>query len=298
LGKPAEFIVGQTIKDSLTPLEIELSYPISEVRKKDQPILGIEIQPTLLDRGQVDLRINLSPLKDANKITHGIAIVLDDLTEKKQLEAQRQLFERMVPPAVIDQIDLNKIQLGGERANITTLFADIRGYTTFSESLTPEQLVSILNLYLGAAAEAVLDEDGTLDKFMGDAIMAIFNAPIPQKNHTLRAVKAALNFRDSINRVRRDLPPAFQLGFGIGIHCGDAVLGLVGTEKRLDYTAIGDSVNIAKRIQENAGEGQILISKPALDNVKDNIDVIDSDTIYAKGKKEPVEVFELIGIKN
>jgi len=298
LGKPTASIIGQTINDSLPLLANDLSLPISDVRKTDQPILGIELNPTLPDRGPVDLVLSLSPLKDATKSTQGIAIVLDDLTEKKQLEAQRQLFERMVPPAVIDQIDLNKIQLGGERAKITTLFADIRGYTRFSESLPPEQLVSILNLYLGAAAEAVMDEEGTLDKFMGDAVMAIFNAPIPQIDHTLRAVKAAVNFREAIKIVRNNLPPAFQLGFGIGIHYGDAVLGLVGTEKRLDYTAIGDSVNTAKRIQENAVEGQILISKPAFNNVKDLIHVKNSDPIYAKGKKEPVAVFEIIGVKN
>jgi len=298
LGKPTASIIGQTINDSLPLLANDLSLPISDVRKTDQPILGIELNPTLPDRGPVDLVLSLSPLKDATKSTQGIAIVLDDLTEKKQLEAQRQLFERMVPPAVIDQIDLNKIQLGGERAKITTLFADIRGYTRFSESLPPEQLVSILNLYLGAAAEAVMDEEGTLDKFMGDAVMAIFNAPIPQIDHTLRAVKAAVNFREAIKIVRNNLPPAFQLGFGIGIHYGDAVLGLVGTEKRLDYTAIGDSVNTAKRIQENALEGQILISKPAFNNVKDLIHVKNSDPIYAKGKKEPVAVFEIIGVKN
>jgi class 3 adenylate cyclase len=244
----------------------------------------------------VDLVFNLSPLKDANQTTQGVAIVLDDLTEKKRLEAQRALFERMVPPAVINQIDLNKIRLGGERATITTLFADVRGFTSFSESLPPEQLVSILNLYLAAAAETVMAQEGTLDKFMGDAVMAIFNAPIQQSDHTLRAVRAAIGIRDSLIRVHRKLPKQFWLNFGVGIHYGDAVLGLVGTEKRVDYTAIGDSVNTAKRIQENAVAGQILISKEAFERVSKNVKVNYVQPILAKGKTEPVEVYEVLNI--
>jgi PAS domain S-box-containing protein len=231
LGQATDSIIGRALKECLPPLADELASPIREVRQTDKPMLGLEVTPTLPNRGRVDLVFNLSPLKDANQTTQGVAIVLDDLTEKKRLEAQRALFERMVPPAVINQIDLNKIRLGGERATITTLFADVRGFTSFSESLPPEQLVSILNLYLAAAAETVMAQEGTLDKFMGDAVMAIFNAPIQQSDHTLRAVRAAIGIRDSLIRVHRKLPKQFWLNFGVGIHYGDAVLGLVGTEK-------------------------------------------------------------------
>jgi class 3 adenylate cyclase len=176
------------------------------------------------------------------------------------------------------------------------MFADVRGYTSFSESMTPEQLVSVLNLYLAAAAEAVLAQEGTLDKFMGDAVMAIFNAPIPQEDHTLRAVWAAIGLRDALGVLHSELPPESQLGFGVGIHYGDAVLGLVGTEKRIDYTAIGDSVNTAKRIQENAAEGQILISKDAYNNIKGLVKVKPVEPVHAKGKREPIEVFEILDI--
>ncbi|MCJ7701062.1 MAG: GAF domain-containing protein [Anaerolineales bacterium] len=296
LGQPADLMVGRCLNDCLPPIASELANYITEVQTTNQPILGIEVAPTLDNRGRVDLIFNLSPLKDANQTTQGIAIVLDDLTEKKRLEAQRQLFERMVPPAVIKQIDLNKIRLGGERAKITTLFADIRGFTSFSESLAPEQLVSILNLYLAAAADAVLAQEGTLDKFMGDAVMAIFNAPISQEDHTLRAVRAAIGIRDAIQKIHSELPPDFQLGFGIGIHYGEAVLGLVGTEKRIDYTAIGDSVNTAKRIQENAAEGQILITKDAYHFVKEFIRAVPVEPIRAKGKKELIEAFEILDL--
>jgi PAS domain S-box-containing protein len=296
LGKAPEKIIGRKLKECLPPLAYELSSPIQEVRRTDQPLLGLEVNPTLPARGRVDLVLNLSPLKDAKQITQGVAIVLDDLTEKKRLEAQRAMFERMVPPAVIDQLDLDKIQLGGERTTITTLFADVRGFTSFSELVPPEQLVSILNLYLAAAAESVLAQEGTLDKFVGDAVMAIFNAPIQQSDHTLRAVRAAIGMRDALLRVHRKLPKRFWLNFGVGIHYGEAVLGLVGSEKRVDYTAIGDSVNTAKRIQENAAGGQILISKAAYDRVQKNVKVRMMKPISAKGKTEPLDVFEILNI--
>jgi class 3 adenylate cyclase len=163
--------------------------------------------------------------------------------------------------------------------------------------MKPEQLVSILNQYLAAAAEAILDQEGTIDKFLGDAVMAWFNAPIRQTDHTWRAVKAALGIRDGVQKIQNSLPIESHLSFGVGIHFGEAVLGLVGTEKRIDYTAIGDSVNTAKRIQENSSEGQILISAVAYPFVKDRIEVREVKPVYAKGKSHPVAVYEILGIK-
>jgi len=245
----------------------------------------------------VDWRLNLSPLKDAGQKTQGVAIVLEDLTERKKLEAQRRLFERMVSPAVIEQLDPNSLQLGGKRADITVLFADIRGFTSFSEKLQPEKLVSILNRYLAAMAEAVLEHGGTIDKFMGDAIMAWFNAPVPQPDHTLRAVKTALAIRASVEKLYKDLTAESQLAFGVGIHYGEAVLGLIGTEKRLEYTAISDSVNTAKRVQENSAKNQILISKDAYERVKKQVDAKPHAEMTVKGKAQPLEVFEILGLK-
>ena len=245
----------------------------------------------------MDLRFTLSPLKDAEQNTQGVAIVLDDLTERKQLEAQRRLFEKMVSPRVIEQLDPDQIALGGKRSEITTLFADIRGFTTYSERLSPEALVSVLNQYLKSAADAVLAEEGTIDKFMGDAVMAWFNAPIPQPDHTLRAVKAALGIKAGIEALHERLPEDAHLSFGAGIHFGEAVLGVIGTEQRIDYTAIGDSVNTAKRIQENSEMGQILISEEAYQLVKKEIEVKEVAAITAKGKSKPVKVYEVIGLK-
>ncbi|MBL8090463.1 MAG: GAF domain-containing protein [Anaerolineales bacterium] len=297
LGSATEEIIGHHLNEALASVSSELEPHLKEVRKTDKAIVDLEISHTSPKRGNVDWRLNLSPLKDAGQKTQGVAIVLDDLTERKRLEAQRRLFERMVSPAVIEQLDPNSLQLGGKRVEITTLFADIRGFTTFSESMSPEKLVTILNLYLAAMAEAVLSQEGTVDKFMGDAIMAWFNAPVPQKDHTLRAVKTAVAIRDSIEKLYKELPKDAHLAFGVGIHVGDAVLGLIGTEKRLEYTAISDSVNTAKRIQENSANNQILITKEAYELVKKHIEAKPHAEMGVKGKTQPIEVYEVLGLK-
>ncbi|HSG45376.1 MAG TPA: adenylate/guanylate cyclase domain-containing protein [Anaerolineales bacterium] len=297
LGHASAEIVGRKLEDIVPSFADDIQSYLDSVRKNEQPIVGLELSQLLPERGQVDWQLNLSPLKDAGSKTQGVAIVLDDLTERKKLEAQRQLFERMVSPAVIDQLDPNKLQLGGKRVDITAIFADVRGFTSFSESQEPEKLVSILNRYLAAMAEAVLSEEGTIDKFMGDAIMAWFNAPVPQKDHTLRAVKSALAIRDAFEVLYTELPKEEHLAFGAGIHYGDAVLGLIGTDRRLEYTAISDSVNTTKRLQENSAKNQIIISKVAYERIKQKIEVKPLEPVAAKGKTAPLEVFEVLGLK-
>jgi PAS domain S-box-containing protein len=297
LGHGAPDIIGHHLDEVLATISKEIAPHLTEVRETDKPIVDLEISHHLPPRGNVDWRLNLSPLKDAGQKNQGVTIVLDDLTERKKLEAQRRLFERMVSPAVIEQLDPNSLQLGGKRVDITVLFADIRGFTTYSEKLPPEKLVSILNRYLAAMAEAVLEHSGTIDKFMGDAIMAWFNAPVPQPDHTLRAVKTALAIRASIENLYKEMPADAHLAFGVGIHYGDAVLGLIGTEKRLEYTAISDSVNTAKRIQENSAKNQILISKDAYERVKKQVVAKPHAEITVKGKAQPLEVLEVEGLK-
>ena len=221
------------------------------------------------------------------------------LTKEREKQQIQGLLERYVASPVVKQAlaSPGTVSLGGTRQTLTILFADVRGFSTLSAQISPEVLIELLNQYMRVAADAILDQEGTLDKFMGDAVMAWFNAPIPQEDHTLRAVKAAIGMRDAVNALHKELPPQFQLGFGAGIHHGPAVLGLVGTEKRIDYTAIGDSVNTAKRIQENAAEGQILITADAYAFVKDQIQVRQIEPVQAKGKRQPIEVYELLDLK-
>jgi PAS domain S-box-containing protein len=296
LGYEVRELLGTSLQTLLPTISPELSAKLDEVKAEEEKFIDLEIQTNLENRGTVDLRLSLSPLKTVDKQTQGVAIVLDDLTERKRLEAQRRLFERMVSPAVIDQLDPDSLQLGGRRIETTTLFADIRGYTSFSERIDPESLFNVLNRYLGLAADAILLESGTIDKFMGDAVMAWFNAPIPQPDHVLRAVRAALAIQEHVIDLHREFQEEFRLQFGIGIHLGEALLGLVGTQKRLEYTAIGDSVNIAKRLQENALPGQILISQQAIGSLKGEVRLGSLSPMEVAGKTRPLDVFEVLGM--
>ncbi|MFP3855372.1 MAG: adenylate/guanylate cyclase domain-containing protein, partial [Anaerolineales bacterium] len=222
-------------------------------------------------------------------------IVLEDLTEQRRLQAQRRLFERMVSPAVIDELDPDSIHFGGQRAQITTLFADLRGYTSFSEKTPPEVLVSVLNRYLAQATEALLQQEATIDKFLGDAVMAWFNAPVLQDNHIHRAARAALAIRKGLADLHQELPPQWHLSFGIGIHTGEALLGLVGAQERLEYTAVGESVNLAKRLQEAAAAGQILISQGTAEALGSDFDCRPVPPLSMPGISKLVQAMELIG---
>ncbi len=297
LGEAALKIIGHPLEEVLVSISKEIQPHLTQVRKTDRPVVDLEISHSLPNRGNVDWRLNLSPLKDAGQKTQGVTIVLDDLTERKKLEAQRRLLERMVSPVVLDQIDYNSLQIGGKKVDITVLFADIRGSTSYSERHKPEDLVFVLNRYLAAAAEAVLAQDGTVDKFLGDAVMAWYNAPLPQPDHTLRAVKSALAILEAVEKLHKDLPKEAHLDFGVGIHYGEAVLGWIGTEKRLEYTALGDSVNTTKRIQENAAKNQILLSKEAYQRVQKFVVARPYAPLTVKGKTQPLDVFEITGLK-
>ena len=297
LGRTSIEIVGRPLDEAMPSFANLILPHLESVRKSDQAIIGLELSHDLPERGSVDWRFNLSPLKDAGQKTQGVAIVLDDMTETKKLEAQRRLLQRMVSPAVLDQIDPNSLQIGGKKVYITILFADIRGFTAYSEQHSPEELVAVLNRYLAAAAEAVLAHEGTVDKFLGDAVMAWYNAPLPQSDHTLRAVKSALAIRDAVAALHAEMPEDAHLDFGVGIHYGEAVLGWIGTEKRLEYTAISDSVNTTKRIQENCAKNQILISKEAYARVKDEIEAKPFVPLSVKGKTQPLDVYEVVAIK-
>lgn len=297
LGQPQSELIGKILDQAVHPIGSMLSQYASQIRQSDQSVIGLELGSDLPDRGPTMISFNLSPLKNANQEPQGVAIVLTDITQRKHLEAQQRLFERMVSPAVIEQLNPEKLELGGKRAEITTLFVDIRGFTSFSEHISPEKLVSVLNRYLAIAADTILAREGTIDKFLGDAVMAWFNAPVAQPDHTLRAVQSALEIRDATRVLQTNMPPEYKLSFGAGIHFGEAVLGLVGTEKRMEYTAMGDSVNTAKRIQENAAADQILISAETYQRIVTQVFARPAGAIRAKGKKQPIPVYEVLGLK-
>jgi adenylate cyclase len=178
-------------------------------------------------------------------------------------ETIRATFARYVPTHVVERLlaDPNQVNLGGTQQMVTALFADLRGYTALAENLPPEQLVEVLNGHLTVVAEAVLAYDGIISQYAGDLVMAIFNAPLPQPDHALRATRAAFRLRKEMAWYHAALPPALCMNFGVGIASGEAVVGNIGAKELLHYTAIGDTVNLAQRLEELAEGGQVLVTE-------------------------------------
>lgn len=211
-------------------------------------------------------------------------------------------FKKYVAPQVVEEISRQgefEIVLGGENRNIAVLFVDIRGFTPMSESLEPEQVVEILNEYLSLTTKAIFKNGGTLDKFIGDATMAVFNAPFDLEDYIFKAVCAAMDIAAGSDELEKKLMERFgkSVSFGIGVNCGPAVVGNIGCEFRMDYTAIGDTVNTAARLESNAKRGQILISSAVYEEVKDRIEANEIGVIPLKGKKDGALVYEVTGLK-
>jgi len=219
-------------------------------------------------------------------------------TKEREKQQIRGLFERYVAPTVVEQVlaQPGNVQLGGIRQPVTVLFADVRGFSSFSSNTSPEILVELLNQYMRVAAEAVLVQEGTLDKFMGDAVMAFFNAPLPQSDHTLRAVCAAWRLSQMVEKLHQHLPPEHRLYFGVGVGIGEAVVGNIGTAQMMNYTVIGDSVNKVKRLQEQAKGGQILISQETYYAIQSHVDVRNVGDVLLKGQNQPQPVYEILNV--
>lgn len=220
------------------------------------------------------------------------------LVEKINRKRTLNAFKKYVAPQIVEELSKKnnlEIKLGGENRNIAVLFVDIRGFTTMSESLEPEQVVEILNRYLSLTTKAIFDNDGTLDKFVGDATMAVFNAPFDLDNYIFKAVCAAYDIAAGADEIEAEMMERFgkTVGFGVGVNCGPAVVGNIGCEVRMDYTAIGDTVNTAARLEANAKRGQILISDAVYQAVKDRVEAEPIGEIPLKGKTVGVMVYSV-----
>lgn len=222
----------------------------------------------------------------------------------EQLEKKRvtDVFGKYVAPQIVDKIleeGEEGLQLGGARRDITVLFVDIRGFTPLSEAAEPEEVVSILNDYLTLCAKSIFAYGGTLDKYIGDAAMALYNAPMDLDNHQLRAVQTAWAMHEGAQPLQKKLEEKFgkTVRFGVGIHTGSAIVGNIGANFRMDYTAIGDTVNTAARIESNSKPGQILISQEVYDHVKDYVEVTDIGQIQVKGKAQALQVYQVDNLR-
>lgn len=299
LGIPARQVVGKNLSQVLGGLGPRFEKMARSTLESGVITQGEEVSPTLPGRGAAFWRLSSSPLLDAHHETKGLTLVIDDLTEQRALEAEqeriRQTFGKVVAPRVRDRLlsDPGSLRLDGMRQTLTVMFADLHNFTTYSERSLPETLFQNLNRYLSLAAQAVLEEEGTLDKFMGDAVLAFWNAPDPQPDHTLRAVRAALLMNRAIAQFRATTPEAALLTFRVGITTGEAMVGNVGTSELFNYTVIGDTVNLAQRLQSSAPPGEIWISQPVYQAVADQIIATALPPVKVKGKEQPVDVYRL-----
>lgn len=235
-------------------------------------------------------------------IFFGAAVVLHYTRAVLEKRRVTTTFKRYVAPEIVDEIlkkGTQSLELGGRLTDLAVLFVDIRGFTSMSEALEPEQVVEVLNSYLTLVSSSIKNHGGTLDKFIGDAAMAFWGAPLAQEDYVMKAVLAALNMAKEADNLGDQLEQRFgrRLTFGIGIHTGPAVVGNVGAPDRMDYTAIGDTVNTASRLESNAPGGRIYISSAVADALEGRIKAKSIGSIRLKGKAEEFQVLELEGLE-
>jgi len=216
------------------------------------------------------------------------------ISEEKEKQEIKSVFSLHVSSAVVNELlsDPEKCQLFGTRKNVTVLFADIRGFTTISEKMQPEEVVALLNECFTRMSDVVFENDGFLDKFIGDALLAVFGAPIAHKDDAARAVRAAWQMQKRIKEVEKEHSYS-GLQIGIGINTGDVVAGNMGSQKRMNYTVIGDNVNLTQRLEDMAKGGQILISEETYKFVSDIVKVNKLEPVLVKGKTNAVQIYEI-----
>jgi PAS domain S-box-containing protein len=257
------------------------------------------IEATLPSGRRAKLRATAGPLKDARGNVSGIVFVADEDTSSPKLEALadnevrlRDALRRYLGDSVADMVDARPsfIDVGGQTQTVSVLHADVRGYTSMAEQLPPDRVVSLLMRYHGAAAKAIRATGGTIDRFAGDAILALWNAPAPQEDHVRLALRGALAMCDAAREVGTDL------GYGIGVHTGEAMVGNLGSEEYQNFTAIGDTVNVAARLQGQAQAGEVVCSAAALQAAGKGVRTTPLGALELRGRKTPVEAYRVEGI--
>ena len=262
-----------------------------------RPIRRLVAGTRSIAEGNFNVTLPVTSRDELGDLTHSFNEMARALREK---EAIKRAFTRYVAREVVEEILKNpeSLVLSGQRRDVTVLFCDIRGFTPLAERLNPEEVVLLLNEFYNLMIETTFKHDGTLDKFLGDGVMCIFGAPIARDDHAMQAVRTALDMQAGIT----DLSSRFvregrtPIAVGIGVSAGEVVAGTVGGEDRMEYTAIGDSVNLAARLESTAKPGQILISERTFEMVKDRIDAKAMGAVRVKGKEEEVGVYEVMSL--
>ncbi|RCJ41272.1 adenylate cyclase [Nostoc minutum NIES-26] len=259
---------------------------------------------TLVSSGPEQHSINLSinSIADASdqQQVRGALVVMEDISDEKRLKST--MYRYMTQELAEELLKLDDAKLGGDRKEVSILFSDIRGYTTLTENLEAEEVVSMLNEYFESMVEAVFKHKGTLDKYIGDAIMAVFGSPLPLEEHAWMAVQTSLEMRHRLSEFnqRRYANNKPRINIGIGINSDTVISGNIGSSKRMEFTAIGDGVNLGSRLESVSKQYgcDIIISQNTFQPCQENIWARELDFIRVKGRNEPVSIYELLGLRS
>jgi PAS domain S-box-containing protein len=291
--------VGVHLSDVLPAISEEQLHSVLTSNRR----AAVENEVEAGEHGRRSLVIKLSPLKDALRQTHGVAVVVDDLTEQREREEQLNLLRRYLPPAMVDNIqDIAMLAQGGDRRELTCMYVEVRGLASLPPNLRPGEIMELLNEYHEVGTRCINETEGVLDKYNGTEIMALYNTQLnPQDDHAYRALQAALRMHDEFLKVYREqgLNPKRPF-FRIGIHSGVATTGNVGTLNRRDFTALGDTINLAHRLLENAAPGQIIVSQSCCDYIQaalgkfpKGVAFKEREPIRVKGRQQVTVVYEV-----
>ncbi|MCI0711401.1 MAG: GAF domain-containing protein [Chloroflexi bacterium] len=308
-GRNAAQTVGHSLDAVLPPLYYFMRRNMFQRVGLRDEVIAEEAEIEFDGRGPLSLNLQLTTLKTASNETQGLALVADDLTEVKRRDATLAAVRRYLPPVMVDNIQqINQIALGGERRRITIMYVDVRPFDTFSSDLSPKGLMETLNTYLTIASEGIHHHAGLIDKYMGSEIMALFNTQLnpAEDEHAWQAVQAALRIATDLATLAKYMQhgDTNEVFFRIGINTGIATIGNVGSSARREFSAIGDSVNFAKRLQENARRGQILLSQKTVDACAAQLEeaewigLSDVGELEVKGKSELTTVYECYEVRD
>ncbi|MFW5692124.1 MAG: GAF domain-containing protein [Chloroflexota bacterium] len=302
LNAIAESAVGRKLGTVIPGVSADLDAHLAKVRSEEAG-QELEAEMEVTGRGRIAVSMKFSPLKDAQQQTQGVAMVMDDLTEQRMGEETLNLMRRYLPPEMVDNIHtISRLALGGERREVTCMFVNVRPIASFPADFRPQQVMEQLNQYLTRVTNSIHHHKGMIDKYMGNVAMALFNTQLnPMDDHALRALEAALMIRDAFVEFYAELGidpnPHY---YRIGIHAGVATLGNVGSLNRREFSAIGDTINLSKRLEENATEGQIIVSEDFLGYVQqstgslpDTIRVAAREPLQVKGRKQKTPIYEV-----
>ena len=258
----------------------------------------------------IDFSLNVSPLIGPRKRYEGLTLLFTDQSRERELKEQmnmvveerrqmKDMLARRLSAEVVEQMMSNPdaVRLGGGKKDATVLFGDIRGYTSFSEGKSPEYIIEILNAYFNVAVEIVIRNRGFIDKFIGDAIMAEWGVPMMSKEQdAVNAVTAAWEIQQAVADSKRAFfrGEAEHLRIGIGMNSGPLVAGNLGGERRMDYSVIGDTVNVAARLEGVAKGGEVVITNVTRDLLGDSFKLEELEPVKVKGKEKPLHIFKVL----